>query len=338
MEEQLNLSDSKAENFGYQKIVLAVGITLMAVKFAAWLLTDSVSILTDALESIVNVVAAAIGLYALYLSAQPRDENHPFGHGKIENISSLIEGSMICVAGALILLQAVERIIDPKKPDALDIGLILIVSTAVVNYVTGYYAIAKGRRNRSPALTASGKHLCSDTYSSVGIVIGLGAMMGLEAAGIKAYWLDGAIASVFGIIILITGIRVVKDSMDSSMDKADEVVVDNILSTLKENRHCDWIDIHNLRVIKYGALLHIQMHVVLPRRMTIEEQRKEFDELRESINAIYGDSVDIIVMGDPCTDVFCRYCDRECDLRAHQFVRLSDWTHETIVEEDTSVE
>ena len=338
MDKQVNLSDAKAENFGYQKIVLVVGAVLMAMKFIAWLYTDSVSILTDALESIVNVAAAAIGLYALYLSAQPRDDSHPFGHGKIENISSLIEGSMICVAGGIIILQAVDRIIDPKKPEALDIGLLLILITAVANYVTGYYAIAKGRRNRSPALVASGKHLCSDTYSSVGIVIGLMAMIALEGLDITAYWLDGAIASVFGVIILITGIRVVKDSMDSSMDKADEEIVDSILETLKENRHGDWIDIHNLRVIKYGSLLHIQMHVVLPKWMTIEDQTREFDELKESISSIYGDSVDLIMMGDPCTEVFCSHCDRECEQRSAEFVSFSDWTHKTICEEDSSVE
>ena len=221
--------NANSENFSYQKIVLVVGVTLMLTKFAAWFITDSVSILTDALESIVNVVAATVGLYALYLSSKPRDSNHPFGHGKVENLSSLIEGSMICVAGGIIILQAVERIVQPKEIESLDIGLILIAITAVVNYLTGYYAILKGRRNRSPALTASGKHLCSDTYSSVGIILGLIVMMALGNMGYEMPWIDGAIAVVFGVIILFTGAKVVRESMDSSMDAADEKVV-NVLS------------------------------------------------------------------------------------------------------------
>ena len=325
------------ENFGYQKIVLIVGVSLMALKFIAWVLTDSVSILTDALESIVNVTAAAIGLYALYLSSQPRDENHPFGHGKIENISSLIEGSMICVAGGLIIMQAVERILDPKKIDGLDIGLALIALTAIVNLVTGYYAIVKGRKNRSPALTASGKHLCSDTVSSIGIILGLCVMVGLDRMGHQLYWIDGAIASVFGAIIIFTGIKVVKSSLDSSMDMADPEIVTGMLSSLKKKRHGDWIDIFNLRVIKYGSMLHIQMHLILPRDMTIAEQAEEYEEIENSIKADYGETVDIIIMSEPCTDDFCCHCEKYCEHRAHAFENVPEWTPETISDEETSL-
>ena len=331
-----SFSEVNAEKLRFQKIVLLVGTTIMAVKFAAWILTGSVSILTDALDSIVNVIAAGIGLYALYLSSIPRDSTHPFGHGKIENISSLIEGSMIIVAGLIIMLEAAERIINPAEIKSLDFGLILIGICAAANFITGYYAVRKGRKDRSPALTAAGKHLCTDTYYSVGIILALLVMMILQNMGNDVLWVDGAIAAVCGIVIIITGAKVVKESLDSSMDKADVQIVNEILSTLKESRHGDWIDIHNLRVIKYGSLLHIQMHIVLPRWMTVEDQCREFSELKDSIYKVYGDSVDLIVMGDPCTDDFCIHCSRECDCRSHEMVSLTEWTVEKICEEEPS--
>ena len=316
------------DSMNYQKIVLAVGVALMLIKFFAFLITDSVSILTDAMESIVNVVAAAIGLYALYLSSIPRDANHPFGHGKVENISSSIEGAMICFAGLMIIFQAAERILNPQEITSLDVGVLLIAATAVVNYLTGYYAVRKGRRNRSMALVASGKHLCSDTYSSIGIIAGLLTMMALKAMGIDAMWLDGAIAALFGAIILRTGVKVVKDAFDSTMDKADMDTVDAILQTIRERRHTDWIDVHNIRVIKYGSVLHVQMHLVLPRYMDMVQQDREINEIRESIRAGFGDSVDLILMGEPCSDAFCEHCARECPCRTSEFCSFREWTAE----------
>ena len=161
------------DNFEFQKIIVVLGFTLMAIKFIAYALTGSVAILTDAMESIVNVVAACVGIYALYLSAQPADRTHPFGHGKIEVISSAIEGTMIMVAGVLIILETIDSFLHPGTIQQLDIGLVLVALAAVANYAVGRAAIRKGRKNRSPALEASGKHLCSDTYSSIGILIGL---------------------------------------------------------------------------------------------------------------------------------------------------------------------
>ena len=167
------MDNAAKTNFNFQKIISVIGILLMVIKFVAYYLTGSVAILTDALESIVNVVAAVIGLYALYLSAQPADQSHPFGHGKIENISATIEGSMILVAGGLIIYESVLSFLHPGEIRQLDIGLVIIAGAAAVNFAVGRAAIAKGKKTRSPALVASGRHLCSDTYSSIGIILGL---------------------------------------------------------------------------------------------------------------------------------------------------------------------
>ena len=332
-----NDPEALKQNFNYQKIVLVVGVVLMSMKFIAWAITDSVSIFTDALESIVNVVAAVIGLYALYLSSVPRDSSHPFGHGKIENISSLIEGAMIVVAGIIILLEAVERIINPQDVKSLDIGILLMAIAAVANFAVGYIAILRGRRSRSPVLVAAGKHLCSDTLFSSAIIGGLIIMMVLDNTGNPMPWIDGVLAIVAGAIITYTGVKVVKESMDSSMDKADMEMVNEILSTLKESRHADWIDIHNLRVIKYGPMIHIQFHIVLSRSMTVGDVYNEVEELRDSIKKIYGNSIDVVIMPDPCTDEFCPHCGRDCPNRKAELESLPEWTLETVCQEDTTL-
>ena len=142
------------ENYDFQKIIAVLGVSLMAVKFVAYYLTGSVAILTDALESIVNVVAAFVGLFALYLSAQPADRTHPFGHGKIEVISATVEGVMIIVAGALIIMESVDSLLHPGEIRDLDVGLLIVAFAALANYAVGRIAIRRGRKNRSPALVA----------------------------------------------------------------------------------------------------------------------------------------------------------------------------------------
>ena len=142
------MTGSALENYNFQKIVAVVGVSLMLIKFFAYFLTSSVAILTDALESIVNVIAAFIGLFALYLSAQPPDRSHPFGHGKIETISASVEGTLITVAGALIIAESVyDLIYHPNMISDLDIGLLLIIFAAAVNYIIRHHP-PSGRQRR----------------------------------------------------------------------------------------------------------------------------------------------------------------------------------------------
>ena len=321
------------ENLRVQKYVAALGISLMVIKFIAWTVSDSVSILTDSMESIVNVVAALIGLYALYLSSKPRDVHHPYGYGKVELISSLVEGVMITVAGAIIIFQAVSHIIDPEPLGSMDLGILLVAITAVANYAAGRYAIKKGMANRSMALVASGKHLCSDTYSSIGIILGLSVMMIFSHFGYDAFWLDAIIASIFGIIILITGIKVVKSSMDGVMDRIDEQVLEDVFRTIDSNRHENWIDIYHLRVTKYGPMIHIEFHVVLPRFMTVEDQSMEVAKLKGAIISEFGEYIDLTVMAEPCTADMCQHCSLDCESRSGAFVSMIEWNIDTVTDE-----
>ncbi len=323
------------ENYEFQKVIVVLGFTLLIIKYIAYFLTGSVAIFTDATESIVNVVAACIGMYALYLSAQPPDKSHPFGHGKIEIISSAIEGTMIMVAGGLIILESVQSFFNPGEISDLDIGLVLVALAAVANYVVGRIAIAKGRRSRSPALEASGKHLCSDTYSSIGILIGLVVVYVAMHLGYDARWLDSSIAVVFGFIILYTGFGVIRKSADDTMDRADEDLIGEVSEIINEYRHDDWIDVFNLRLIKYGPKIYIDMKVVFPRNMSVEMLYEERREIDEAVAAKYGDSVETSINCLPCRDFHCRHCSRNCFLRAMEFESKLEWSPTKIVNPHT---
>ncbi len=324
------MTEASKENFNFQKIVAVVGVTLMAMKFLAYGLTGSVSILTDALESIVNVVAAFVGLYALYMSAKPADRDHPFGHGKVETISASVEGTLITIAGALILLESVRRLIQPSEVRDLDVGLVLIAVTAVVNLAVGRAAIFRGRRNRSAALEASGKHLCSDTLSSIGIIVGLAVMYVVQALGYEALWLDPVIAMFFGFVIIHTGVKVIRECLHDVVDGSDEKLISDVADCLNDHRHYHWIDVYGLRIIKYGPRLYVDMRAVLPRDMTVEAASVETSEVEEALRSRFGESTDVSITTVPCPDFICRYCEYACAHRVSQFERSLEWTSRTL--------
>ncbi|RYY43259.1 MAG: cation transporter, partial [Chitinophagaceae bacterium] len=261
-------------NLKIQKIVAGVSIVLFITKIIAWYLTGSVAILTDALESIVNVVAGLIGVYSLYVSAKPRDMDHPYGHGKVEFISAAVEGTLISVAGVYILYEAISNLLNPSPVKELDWGIVLIAATAIINYIVGHLCVQTGKRNNSLALVASGQHLKSDTYTTVGIVVGLLVLYFTEIV-----WIDSAVAILFSLLILYTGYKIIRSSIAGIMDEADEQLLQELVTTLNENRTVNWIDLHNVRIIKYGAMLHLDCHLTVPWYFNVHEAHAEIDSL-----------------------------------------------------------
>ena len=318
------------ENYKFQRYIFALSGTLLVIKFTAWFITDSAAILTDAVESIANVAAGAIGLYALYLSAKPRDFDHPYGHGRAEFLSATAEGAMITIAGVLIIMEAVRRILNPGDIPNLEIGMLLILVTAAANYGFGTAAVKKGKRNRSQALVASGKHIQSDAYSSCGIILGLSLLYALRSMGYDVLWIDGAVALIFGVIIITTGVFVVKRSMEGIMDKIDIELLTQIAGTLSGNRRDAWIDIHNLKMAKYGPTIHIDMHVTMPWYMTLREQREEVCKIIALICSEYGEATELSVTSDPCEGSSCPSCGYECKERKAVFTGLPEWNIETL--------
>ncbi|MGC4104450.1 cation diffusion facilitator family transporter [Ferruginibacter sp.] len=315
------------QNLRLQKIVTAIGIILFLAKIAAWYLTNSVAILTDALESIVNVIAGLIGLYSLYVSAKPKDYDHPYGHGKAEFLSAAVEGTLISVAGFVIIYEAINNLRHPHVVAKLDYGIIMVAATAIVNYIAGVFCINTGKKNNSLALVASGKHLQTDTWSTAGIVIGLLLMLFFP----KQYWIDSAVALLFSVIIIFTGYKIIRSSIAGIMDEADETLLKKMVAMLNANRKENWVDLHNLRIIKYGTTIHVDCHLTVPWYLNVHEAHREIDSLSALVKDEYGEAVELFVHSDGCLDFSCPLCLKEnCPVRKHPFVKKVEWTMENI--------
>jgi cation diffusion facilitator family transporter len=289
---------------------------------AAWYLTNSVAILTDALESTVNVVAGLIGVYSLYVSAKPRDADHPYGHGKVEFISAAVEGTLISAAGIFIIYEATIKLLHPQPIKKLDYGIILVTATALVNYIAGTICLRTGRRNNSLPLIASGKHLRTDTWSTAGIIVALAL---LYLTGIA--WLDSVVAFVFAFLIIFTGFKIIRTSVAGIMDETDIILLNNLVDLLNNNRRENWIDLHNLRIIKYGSTIHLDCHLTVPWYLNVNEAHAEIEALAGIVKNKYGEAVELFVHSDGGQEFSCRICSKhDCLVRQHPLERKIEWT------------
>ncbi|MEJ7588313.1 MAG: cation diffusion facilitator family transporter [Ferruginibacter sp.] len=317
------------QNLRLQKIITGIGILLFIIKVTAWYLTRSVAILTDALESTVNVIAGLIGVYSLFVSAKPKDHDHPYGHGKAEFLSAAVEGTLISIAALVIIYEAVNSFLHPPIIQKLDYGILLVAFTGVVNYIAGFYCIRTGKKNSSLALIASGKHLQTDTYTTVGIITGL-----LLLYFLKLWWIDSVIAILFAFIIMFTGYRIIRSSVSGIMDEADSTLMKKMVLLLNENRRENWIDLHNLRIIKYGGTLHIDCHLTVPWYLNVLEAHAEIEALSQLVKQELGESIELFVHNDPCLTFSCYICSKhDCNVRQHQFRERIEWTMENITKD-----
>lgn len=306
---------------------MLVAIILFIIKIVAYFLTRSVAILTDALESTVNVVAGFIGLYSLYIASKPSDQNHPYGHGKAEFLSAAVEGTLIAVAGFVIIYKAINSFIHPQLIQKLDYGILLIAITAFINLIFGIFSVRQGKKNNSLALIASGRHLQSDTFSTVGIITGL-----VIIYYTKLVWLDGAIAILFALIIIYTGYQITRRSIAGIMDEADTILLERMIKMLNNNRRQNWVDLHNLRVIKYGGRLHVDGHLTVPWYLNVHEAHVEIEELSKLIREQFSNSMELFVHSDGCQYFQCPICYKnDCPVRKHPFEKRIEWTIENVL-------
>ncbi|MES2649474.1 MAG: cation diffusion facilitator family transporter [Bacteroidota bacterium] len=309
-----------------QKWVTITGLLLLILKFVAYYLTHSVAILTDALESIVNVVAGFITLYSLYVAAKPRDAGHPYGHGKAEFLSAGIEGTLIFIAGIFIIIESIKKLLHPSVVQQLDLGIILIAISGLINFIAGKIAIRTGKQNNSLAITATGKHLVSDSISTAGLIAGL-----LILFFTKISWIDSAVAILFGGIIIYTGIKIVRSSVAGIMDESDNDLLDKLVKLLNSKRPENWIDMHNLRVIKYGSSLHLDCHITMPWYLNLDEAHLEVDKLGALVKSEFGDALELFVHTDGCLPFSCRICvKKDCHVRKHPFEHRIEWDSDNI--------
>ncbi len=272
-------------------------------------------------------MAGFIGLYSLYVAAKPRDLDHPYGHGKAEFVSAAIEGGLIVAAGVMIIYETILNFVKESPIQKLDTGLILIGITAVINYIAGTICVKIGKRNNSLALQASGKHLQIDTYSTLGIVAGLVVILLTQL-----YWLDKIIALGMSVLIIYNGYKIIRSSLAGIMDEADELLLNQFIQVLNQNRRANWVDLHNLRVIKYGSLLHIDCHLTVPWYLNVHEAHHEIDQLALLIKQQFGDSIELFVHTDGCLPFSCTICTKtDCAVREQPMKDRLEWTLENII-------
>lgn len=317
-----------------QRWAVLISTVLFVVKIVAWLLTGSIAILTDALESTVNVATGLIGWYSLYLSAKPRDREHPHGHGRVELISASIEGILIGAAGIAIVYEALHSLWNQHTITRLDDGIWLISATALVNYVLGAWCIRTAQRHQSIALKASGKHLQADTWTTVGIVLGL---LMLRLTG--WLWIDSAVALLFALMIIFEGYRILRNTIAGIMDEADEDLIHKMADILNRERQEPWVDLHHLRVIKYGSVLHMDAHLTLPWYFNVCESHEAVQTLHQTIKAHFDQPVEMFIHSDACNPPkACRHCTlTACAHRQAAFESAITWSFETLTDEHGSL-
>ena len=319
--------EASKQNYRLQAWITALSLVLFITKIVAYYETNSLAILSDALESTVNVVAGFIGLYSLYVAAKPEDMEHPYGHGKAEFISAAVEGTLIVASGILIIYETVQNFILQRKLNSLDTGLYLVAATAVINFVAGTICLRIGKKNKSLALQASGKHLQTDTYSTVAIIAGMILMIITEL-----YWLDKVIAIVMSVFIIYNGYIIVRKSLAGIMDEADMDLLKQMLRVLNAKKRENWIDLHNLRVIKYGSRLHVDCHLTVPWYLNVHEAHIEVEALDKLIKEEFGESIELFVHTDGCLPISCPICVKEdCPVRQRPFQQRLEWTLDNIL-------
>ncbi|MCW4451858.1 cation diffusion facilitator family transporter [Kaistella sp. BT6-1-3] len=321
---------SSKTNFAFQKTVAIAGIGLFIGKLIAWHLTNSDAVFSDAMESIVNIIAGFMGLYSLYLAAKPKDIDHPYGHGKVEFVTSGIEGALIIFAGIIILVQAVDSLLHGNVPKKLDWGMLIIAVTAVINYLMGYISVKKGIRENSLVLQSSGKHLQSDTLTTLGVVISL-----ILVYLTKIYWIDAAVALIFGGYIMFVGYKIIRKALSGIMDEADQELLSKMAKILNENRKREWIDIHNTRIQQHGSGLHIDAHLTLPWYFELRKAHEEMEETYKLISENSSRAIEFNFHLDDCKPFSCEICQlSECQVRQRPFVKKIVWNENNISQVD----
>jgi cation diffusion facilitator family transporter len=296
-------------------ISLIIGFILLALKFYAYHVTGSKAILSDALESIVNVSAGTITLIVLIIAARPADHDHPYGHGKVESMASTFEGGAILFAGILIMIEGVQTFFHGAQVGQLNLGLAIVSFAGLLNGLLGYFLIYRGKKFHSEALRSSGAHLITDAVTSVGVLIGLFLV---KLTGMQ--WIDPAVAFLFGIMLVVAGAKILIRSGHNLLDGQDSDTLKTIAEIFEKNYRPGVIRIHFTRVIRSGSHHHIDCHMVIPEFWTIDRAHDFNDEFEADVIGDYPMTGELHIHLDPCRKVYCESCEiKDCSIRLKDF-------------------
>lgn len=284
-------------------ISIVAGAAITTTKFLAWSLTGSTAVLSDAIESVVNVAAAAMATWSVAVAARPADEDHPYGHGKAESISAAVEGLMIAAAASLICVEAVRSLMLGGVLERLGFGIMLSVATAAANLALGLYLIRVGRGAGSGAIVADGQHVMTDVITTAGTIF---ALVMVKLTGIA--WIDPIVALVVAANIIRVGWRIVRRALGGLLDEADFGLLERLAMAFESERRPEWVGIHELRSWFSGSFRHVDLHLSVPRYLSVEQGHRIGDQLERTILGQVGGRGDVVVHLDPCESRQCIGC------------------------------
>lgn len=278
-------------------LAIAAAIATISLKMLAYFLTGSVGLFSDALESVVNLIAAVVALFMITLAEKPADEEHAYGHHKAEYFSSAIEGGLIVLAAFSIIWSAIPRIIHPQPLENIGIGLLVAIGASVINLVVGLVLIKNGRKNHSITLEADGKHLMTDVYTSIGVLIGIGLV---HFTGLLV--LDGIVAVAVAINILWTGYQLMRRSahglLDSALPESELLKITTALDLYKEQN----LEYHSLMTRQAGQRKFVSLHILLPGKLTIQEGHDMVEKIERNIRDLFDAPVTVFTHLEPVED------------------------------------
>lgn len=312
-----------------------VSIFVLAFKTLAYFKTNSQAVLSDALESIVNVLASIVALWLIHISTEPADDQHPYGHGKMEYFSAAFEGGLICFAGIMIVAEAIHALIKGQTISNFESGFFYSIIATFLNLGLGLYLVNIGKKHHSTALKSSGTHVLSDIWTTGGSLIGLG-LVWITGKG----WIDTAVALLMALYLLYNGYGVVRSAIGGLLDEHDEESLKRLAVVLEQNRFPGIIDIHQTRMIRAGRFHHIDAHVVVPEFWDVSEAHHQTTLFEHKVVTEYHLEGEIAFHVDPCLKSYCDQCDlSDCPIRCSSFekraqISANSLTKKPLVEDE----
>lgn len=292
-------------------ISTVASILIFGLKLGAYKITGSTAVLSDALESIVNVIASVVALFVVRYASQPADSQHPYGHGKAESFSSAFEGGLIFFAAIMIIGESAKALFFHEPTQQLEMGLLVVGGAALLNLALGLYLKRAGTVHHSEALRASGAHVMSDVLTTAGVMVGLGLVM---VTGLQ--WLDPIIAIAVGLQLAYSGFKIVRGSLGVLLDEQDEDILNDLTRSLQKNRTPGIIDIHHLRTIRSGHFHHVDAHLVVPEYWDVAQVHELTHEFENQVVRDYNFDGELAFHLDPCKKSYCVTCEvQDCPIR-----------------------
>ena len=306
-------------------ISLFVGFGMFIAKIGAYFITGSAAIFSDAAESVVHVLATSMALYSIILSSKPADDSHRYGHGNVEYFSAGVEGLLIVIAAIVIIYTAMKDLITGLELKSLNVGIYVVSGAGLINLILGYYLVHTGKKTNSITLIADGKHVLTDSFTSIGVFIGILLVMltGFEL-------IDPLVAIIVALNIVHTGMKLMRESIGGLMLETNPVIIKELSDNLVSFKKDFWIDIHELRYWKSGDKIFIDFHLLLPFFFTIEQSHKEEKRIEAELKKKYP-TAQIKIHFDYCRFELCKFCAYgDCEVRKESKSISFEWNVEKL--------